>query len=291
MTEAPAMSVKSAGRVLDIFELLAAEPEGLSVTEVGARLGIARSSAYALVTTLAARGYLRRQGTESKRFTLGVPLVQLGLSVTDRLELRTVARGVLERLVAAWHETALLAVAAGAEIVYIDKVVSDQFGFRTDPRVSARRPIHSHSLGKALLAAAGDEPVEALIEARELEAVTEFTIVDPEKLLEDLRRTRERGFAMDQQEAVLGVCCVGAPVRDHTGHLAAAISLATIREYYRPEVTGPAVREGAFQISRAMGWSGGLEDLYTTVPGAAGLLGYGGVDGAEALHATVKGAR
>ena len=269
MTEAPAQSVKSAGRVLDIFELLAAEPEGLSTTELAVRLGIARSSAHALVATLAARGYLRRDGLESKRFTLGVPLVQLGLSVTDRLELRTAARGVLERLVATWDETALLAIATQAEVVYLDKVVSDRFGFRTDPRTSARRPIHSHSLGKALLAAAGDESLGAL--ARELEAVTEFTIVDPEELLEDLRRTRERGFAMDQQEAVLGVCCVGAPIRDHTGRLAAAISLSTIREYYRPEVTGPAVRDGAFQISRAMGWTGELEDLYTSAPGASGL--------------------
>src|SRR5262245_15738063 len=283
MTEAPTRSVKSASRVLDIFELLAAEPDGLSTTEVGARLGIARSSAHALVMTLAARGYLRREGTESRRFTLGVPLVQLGLSVTDRLELRTVARPVLERLVAAWDETAMLAVAADAEIVYVDKVVSDRFGFRTDPRVSARRPLYSHSLGKALLAAAGDELAGELIEVRGLEAVTEFTIVDPAELLDDLRRTRERGFATDQQEAVLGVCCVGAPVRDHTGRLAAAISLSTIREYYRPEVTGRAVREGAFQISRAMGWMGELDDLYTAVPGASGLLGDVGVDRAEAF--------
>jgi DNA-binding IclR family transcriptional regulator len=188
--------------------------------------------------------------------------VQLGLSVTDRLELRTAARGVLERLVAAWHETALLAVATDAEIVYVDKVVSDQFGFRTDPRVNARRPIHSHSLGKALLAATGDEVVERLVEARGLEPVTPYTIVDPEALFDDLRLTRERGFAMDQQEAVLGVCCVGAPVRDHTGRLIAAISLSTIPEYYRPEETGPAVRDGAFQISRAMGWNGELEALY-----------------------------
>jgi IclR family transcriptional regulator, KDG regulon repressor len=275
VTEALSQSVKSAGRVLDIFELLAAEPDGLSVTEVGTKLRIARSSAHALVTTLAARGYLRRERPDSKRFTLGVPLVQLGLSVTDRLELRTV--------VATWHETALLAVAADAEIVYIDKVVSDRFGFRTDPRVNARRPIHSHSLGKALLAATGDELVEVLIEARRLEPVTEFTIVDPGDLLEDLRRTRERGFAMDQQEAVLGVCCVGAPVRDHTGQPVAAISLSTIREYYRPDETGPAVRDAAFQISRAMGWNGELAALYTAGPVALGLPGDARVPGTLAL--------
>jgi IclR family acetate operon transcriptional repressor len=259
--------------VLDMFELLAAEPDGLSVTQIGARLGIARSSVHALVATLAARGYLRSEGGDSKRFTLGVPLVQLGLSVTDRLELRTIARSVLERLVAAWHETALLAIASEGDIVYIDKVVSDQFGFRTDPRVNARRPLHSHSLGKALLAAIGDRFVEKLIDARGLEPVTPFTIVNPDELLDDLRRTRERGFATDQQEAVLGVCCVGAPVRDHTGRLIAAISLSTIREYYRPEVTGPAVCDGAVQISRAMGWSGDVDALYAARPGAPDLLG------------------
>jgi DNA-binding IclR family transcriptional regulator len=103
--------------------------------------------------------------------------------------------------------------------------------------------------------------------------VTPYTIVDAEALFDDLRLTRERGFAMDQQEAVLGVCCVGAPVRDHTGRLIAAISLSTIPEYYRPEETGPAVRDGAFQISRAMGWNGELEALYVPRHDTADVVG------------------
>jgi DNA-binding IclR family transcriptional regulator len=268
MTTLASSAVKSASRVLDIFELLAAEPEGLSASQISTKLGIARSSAHALVQTLAARGYVRQDGPDAKRFTLGAPLVQLGLSVTDRLELRTVARPVLERLVGAWHETALLGIADGGDgdILYVDKVVSDRFGFRTDPRVSARRPPHSHSLGKALLAAAGDARVEALVDTKGLEAVTQFTIVDAGALCEDLRRTRERGYATDQQEAVLGVCCVGAPIRDHTSKLAAAISLSTIREYYRPDLTGPAVRDAAIEISRAMGWDGGSETLFAAEP-------------------------
>ena len=274
MAAASTHAVKSAGRVLDIFELLGAEPEGLSAAQISTKLGIARSSTHALVQTLVARGYVRPEGPDAKRFTLGAPLVQLGLSVTDRLELRTVARPVLERLVAAWHETALLAIADGeaGDILYVDKIVSDRFGFRTDPRFDARRPPHTHSLGKALLAAAGDGLVEALIGARGLEAVTPFTIVDPGALGRDLRRTRERGYATDEQEAVLGVCCVGAPIRDHTSRLVAAISLSTIREYYRPDLTGPAVRDAAIEISRAMGWDGNGERLYAPEPAAQDSL-------------------
>ena len=192
---------------------------------------------------------------------------------------------MLERLVAAWHETAVLAVATEVDVVYIDKVVSDQFGFRTDPRVNARRPLHSHSLGKALLAATGDRFAELLIGRRGLEPVTPHTIVDPAELLEDLRRTRERGFAMDQQEAVLGVCCVGAPSRPHRTAGRGDQPLDDPR-VLPARVTGPAVHEGAFQISRAMGWSGHLKSMYAAGPGPPDLFGDAVVPRTPALAQT-----
>ncbi len=97
--------VKSADRTLDIFELFAAEPRGLTISEISDRLGLARSSTHGLVHTLAARGYLVQDG--GGRFQLGARLIQLGLNVVDRLELRSAARGTLERLVAVTHDTAL----------------------------------------------------------------------------------------------------------------------------------------------------------------------------------------
>ena len=133
--------VKSADRVLDIFELLASEPDGLTVSEISSRLGIARSSTHGLVQTVARRGYLRRDHRDGRRVALGASVVQLGLSVTDRLELRTIARGPLERLVAATHDTVLLAVPDHGNLIYVDKIFSDQRGFRTDPRASARSPV------------------------------------------------------------------------------------------------------------------------------------------------------
>jgi DNA-binding IclR family transcriptional regulator len=264
------LPVKSADRTLDIFELLAAEPQGLTLSEIGDVLGLARSSTHGLVRTLLARGYLVRNG--GRRYHLGVRLIQLGLNVVDRLELRSAARGPLEMLVAATHDTALLAVPADGDLLYVDKVLSDARDVRTDPRVSSRKPIQCSSLGKALLAAVDDRSVAKIIGEVALERATDHSITDRDRLMADLARTRERGYAIDEQEALLGVWCVGAPVRDHTGRSIAAISLSTIKEFFDPAKTGPQVAAAAVEISQAMGWRGDASELYVAVAGSELLL-------------------
>jgi len=261
--------VKSADRTLDIFELFAAEPRGLTISEISDRLGLARSSTHGLVHTLAARGYLVQDG--GGRFQLGARLIQLGLNVVDRLELRSAARGTLERLVAVTHDTALLVVPDHGELLFVDKILSDARDVRTDPRVSSRRPMHCSSLGKALLAALDDTSVMKIMKAIGLECATEHSITDGEELLADLAGTRARGYSVDQQEALLGVFCVGAPVRDHTGRPLAAISLSTIKDFFDPERTGPLVTAAAVEISHAMGWRGDASSLYEVL-GDPGVL-------------------
>jgi DNA-binding IclR family transcriptional regulator len=265
-----ALPVKSANRALDIFELLASEPQGLTVAEISDKLGLARSSTHGLVRTLHARGYLMENGV--RRYHLGARLIQLGLNVADRLELRTAARAPLERLVAATHDTALLVVPEAGELLYVDKVLSNARNVRTDPRFVSRYPLHCSSLGKALLAALDDDSVLAIVDEAGLEQATEFSIASREELLAELACTRTRGFAVDRQEALLGVWCVGAPVRDHTGRSIAAVSLSTIREFFDPDTAGPQVAAAAVEISRVMGWKGDAATLYEPVEGSELLL-------------------
>jgi len=151
------------------------------------------------------------------------------------------------------------------DLLYVDKILSDVRDVRTDPRVSSRRPLHCSSLGKALLAALDDQSVMKIIDVIGLERATSFSITDRDELLADLARTRVRGYAVDQQEALPGVWCVGAPVRDHTGRSIAAISLSTIKDFFDPERTGPQVTAAAVEISRAMGWKGDASNLYYPV--------------------------
>jgi IclR family KDG regulon transcriptional repressor len=264
------MPVKSADRTLDIFELFAAEPQALTIAEISERLGLARSSTHGLVHTLAARGYLVQDG--GGRFQLGARLIQLGLNVVDRLELRSAARGTLERLVAATHDTALLVVPDHGDLLFVDKVLSDARDVRTDPRVSSRKPLHCTSLGKALLATLDDTSVIKAVHAVGLARATEYSITGKEELLADIADTRARGYSIDEQEALPGVFCVGAPVRDHTGNPVAAISLSTIKEFFDPDRTGPLVNAAAVEISHAMGWRGDASSLYEVLEDPGLLL-------------------
>jgi DNA-binding IclR family transcriptional regulator len=151
-------------------------------------------------------------------------------------------------------------------------VLSDARDVRTDPRVSSRHPLHCTSLGKALLAAVDDEAIRRIVDVAGLVPATDYSITDLDELLADLARTRDRSYAIDQQEALVGVWCVGAPVRDHTGRAIAAISLSTIKDFFAPERSGPLVAAAAVEISQAMGWIGDESTLYAPVEGSVVLL-------------------
>jgi len=123
-----------------------------------------------------------------------------------------------------------------------------------------------------LLAAVTDSSVLRVLDAAGFNPVTPYTIADRKVLLADLASTRQRGYSLDQQEAVPGVFCVGAPVRDHTGRSIAAVSLSTIKDFFNPENTGPLVARAAVEISHAMGWKGDAATLYQPVAGSELLL-------------------
>jgi IclR family acetate operon transcriptional repressor len=123
-----------------------------------------------------------------------------------------------------------------------------------------------------LLAAVTDSAVLNVLDHAGFERVTPHTIADRKALLADLASTRQRGYSLDQQEAVSGVFCVGAPVRDHTGRSIAAVSLSTIKDFFNPARTGPLVARAAVEISHAMGWKGDAAALFQPVPGSELLL-------------------
>jgi DNA-binding IclR family transcriptional regulator len=217
----PSGGIRAVATALDLVDLLASEPE-LGVAEIGRRLGVAKSTAHRMVTTLCAKGYVR-QVPETRSYRLGLRLHELGELVASRSQLRDHALPLLESLRAQTGETVHLAIPEGSQMFYVERLESYQ-GLRFSSRVARVRPIHVTSSGKAV-AAFNPAVAEAAIAAG-FEVKTARTIRSKAQFLRCLAETRERGYAFSVEEDEPGLASVAAPVLDHTRIARAAISVA-----------------------------------------------------------------
>ncbi|WP_168582396.1 IclR family transcriptional regulator [Gephyromycinifex aptenodytis] len=197
--------VKSAVRTVEVLEYLAgrqANPARLK--EVADGVDAPRSSTYALLKTLIGCGWV--QVDESGNFySLGIRVLIAGTSFIDSDPHVRVVRPIIADLAARLNETIHLGRLDGDQIVYLATQESHQ-EIRGFNRVGRRLPAWATSLGKALLA---ERTAKALELPRRLQALTPHTITDRQDLLEDLERTRQRGYSIDREENTLGLQCYG----------------------------------------------------------------------------------
>ena len=255
--DAPDYSIAVLDRALDLLEALAEAPAGapLGVSEVARRAGVTKSAAFRILANLERRGYVAKDPV-SARYSLGTQLVYLGERSLGAMDLRAAARPSLEALQQRFGETVNLGVREGAEVVYVDMIESSH-GLRMAARVGGRDYLHSTALGKAMLAFLPPAERDHLLHMREaLPARTERTITDPGKLRAELERVRERGIAEDRDENEVGARCLGAPIFDHRGMVAGAISVSapdSRLDDARAAEVATAVREEVAAVTRCLG--------------------------------------
>ncbi len=254
------MSVQSIDRALDIIERLSTNRNGLPVGVLARELGLHKSTTSRLLQSLAKRGYVERDHATGL-YRLGLQFVELAGAHLDNLELRVEARPPMYELSQRSGHTAFLAILRDSEVVYIDK--TESFGsLRRYSIIGARAPVYSTALGKALLMSRSDAEIEELLAGVAFEPRTPNTVSGPAELLDDLRRSRERGFTLDLEENEPNVRCVGAAVSDYRGYPAAALSISGQAERIgddRLSEYGALVRAAAEQISRRIGYRSRLE--------------------------------
>lgn len=247
--------VQSVARAIEIMEALASSRTSVGVVDLARRVRLPVSTTHRLLRALQ-QGGLVRKDARSGRHELGLKLVELSAHVLDSLDLRAVARPVLERLQAETRETVHLALLDQTDVVYIDKLDSTR-SLRMYSRIGRRVPVYCTALGKALLAFSDEGTVRTILGRIRLRRRTANTITSRAALYAELAEVRRRGFAVDNIEFEDGIRCVGAPVFDHAGRCAAAISLSAPAVHLplrRIEHNlGPLVRAAAMRVSRQLG--------------------------------------
>jgi DNA-binding IclR family transcriptional regulator len=250
----PATSVE---RALNILEAAAQRRDGLTNSEISRKLGIPKSSASYILRTLERRGYLRRDG-ESGRYRLGLKILSLGGDAQGNLEIADVALPFMRTLGEKIRMTVHLAVLDQGEAVYVEKVEAPGF-FKVNTWVGRRMFLHSTSVGKCLLAWLPKQEIENVVRQQGLKKRTPKTITTVSKLLVDLEHVKQSGYAVDDEENSLGARCLGAPIFDAMGNVAAALgasgTLTQVDEANMPRMI-EALKETARRITRQLLRSG-----------------------------------
>ena len=241
--------LKSVASALDLLDCFA-EDEELGVSEVARRLGVAKSTAHRLLTTLASR-HLIEQNEETGRYRLGLHLFELGQLALSRMRLRRASFGLLEELREITGWTVHLSVPAGVDVLFLERYSSLR-GLQAMEQFRRRWPLHATASGKAM---AAFNP--ALANARILAGLTpltKHTITDPAVFRRELTEIRSRGYAVARQESMMRLASVAAPIRDSMGAAFAAVSITGSEAELSREVDRHArlVTAAARRVSKAM---------------------------------------
>jgi len=245
--------VRSVVLTTGILEQLAAEKE-LGVSELAERLGMHKSTVYRFLSTLKDLGYVR-QNEDSTRYRLSYRILELAGRILSGIDVRQAAHPVMERLAAATRETIHLATLEQNEIIYIDKIDSNQ-PLRMHSYIGQKIPAYATALGKVMLTWGPRQILDEMLAAGGLKRFTDNTIVDPAELRKEIETIRTQGYAEDREETVPGVRCLAAPIRDQEAVTVAAISISVPVLRFQEEQKGDwqkLVIEGALEISERLG--------------------------------------
>ncbi|WP_367039177.1 IclR family transcriptional regulator [Streptomyces sp. Je 1-332] len=251
--------VPAVTRALDILELFLEGDGTLSAPEVTRRLQLPRTTVHELLTTLAARSYLVQSPEQAGRYRLGVRAYQLGSRYAEQLDLAAEGQQVAREVAETCDETVHVAVLEDTDVIYIAKVDSTH-AVRMVSAAGRKLPAHCTSVGKMLLASLPQTELESRLAGRELVAMTQNSITEPDALLSALADIRERGVAAEHRESNPDVSCVAAPVRDSAGHVVAALSISVpmIRwSEQREHELAELAAKGADDLSERLGHRGG----------------------------------
>lgn len=250
-------SVHVVDRVFSILEYLSLAQGSKGPTEIAEQTGLHKSTVHRLLSSLCDCGYVERtaQGT----YHIGIKLVEIASNHINNLELQTEARPILNEL----HDELGLAVYLGildhSEVVYVEKMDASR-NLRLYTQIGLRVPAHCSSLGKCLLASLSGDEIDYLLSREKLERYTPNTITTALEFKKHLREVRRQGWAMDNEEYIIGNRCIAAPIFDYRGEAIAAASASgpsTLLTDDRIPTVTEKVKQVAAEISRRLCYQAG----------------------------------
>ncbi len=234
----PGYPISSVGNALRLL-LLFREQQSVRLTDACAYLGVAHSTAHRLLAMLIQHGFVRQE--PSRAYCPGPMLVEIGLAVVQKMDVRMQARPFLEELAETFGETVHLTILEDRNVRYVDAIESDR-ALRVTARTGQVLPAHCTSAGKALLAALPPADVAALYAGTKLEGKTTHSMRSLRALETALEAARANGFATNHEESEDGVGSVAIALVNGAGRPVAAIAVAVPENRLTPKLQASLVK-------------------------------------------------
>ena len=244
-------SIQVIDRMAHLLEALAGRDESVSLKTIAAETGLHSSTACRILNALAGHGFVERG--EMGHYQLGVKLLELGSRVQGRLDIRREAKPVLEWLRNQLDETVNLVLREGDSVVYVSRATANRM-MRVEQVIGGHAPLHCTAAGKLFLADNGAEACLEYAVRTRLRAYTPQTITEPMELWRTIKNALQQGYALDNEEAELGVGCIGVPVRDNRGRVIAGISVSAPIERRRIPDWLPLILRAGQDLSCRLGY-------------------------------------
>ena len=207
-------------KAFQILRLISDTDRGLGISELSKSLEIGKSTIHGIASALEELGAVMRD-PYTKRYRLGLTLFELGRLAYSQIDLKPLARPIMEELMEKTQASVFLGILNREHVTVLDIVESRQDLKITAP-IGTTIPLFAGAVGKVFLASMKKEQTEEIIRSKGLTRFTENTIVDPELYYQELRTVRKKGYAVDDEEYILGVRAVASPIMG-LGQLMSAI--------------------------------------------------------------------
>jgi DNA-binding IclR family transcriptional regulator len=237
--------INSIIRASNILRCFSGEKTHFKISQIAHQLQLDRSTTYRILLSLEKCGFVEKD-KKTGEYSLGVATFETGNTYLRRMDFIQISKPIMADLALEVQETVHLAVLSDTEIVYVDKVDSPRtLGVMS--KIGQRAPVYCTALGKVLLAHQPNDELSKIVQQIKLKPFTRNSISSKRKLVEELRKIRKQGYALDQKEYEQDVECIGAPIRDHLGNTIAAISISGPQR----KINTPQERQFVNQVIKA----------------------------------------
>ena len=246
----PTSRIQVIDRAAALLDAIARYPEPVSLKVLAAETGLNVSTAHRILASLIQNRFVEKDA--ASHYRLGLRLLQLGVRLHGNVDVRAIARPLMEELRDRFGETVNLTIREGDAVVYIEKATPNRM-IHVQQLIGARAPLHVTAVGKLMLGAAGEEAIRAYAQRTNLPAYTRNTITRLPELLTECRESLARGYALDDEEAEMDVGCIGVLIHDGTGNVSAGLSVSAPIARRRPDWIEDLIQAGQ-RLSAQLGY-------------------------------------